>query len=197
MMHAHVADHDLVVAALGGDERAWDALVDRYAQSLWNAIRLRGLDADSAAAIHHATWLDLADRLDDLVEPARVGEWLTAMVSYKSDQALLVQGNDRRREVRLPAVFPITLSFLDDDWLFEGESVDLSAGGLRGRAGDGVPVGPVVVAISACDRVIATAAQVVAASPTPGGDVDLHVAFSRLNGPRRDSLGRLLLALRA
>jgi hypothetical protein len=199
MTHRDVADHDLVVAALGGDQRAWDELVDRFAQPVWDVIRRRGLDADAASAVHHATWLDLADQLGELAEPACVGEWLTAMASYRSDQALLVGGDDRRREVRVPAVLPITLSPSDDDRLFDGESVDLSAGGLRGRAGPGLRsvTAPVLVAVSAADRVVVTTARIVAASSTQGGDVDLHVAFSGLAGPRRDALDQLLLAVSA
>jgi len=42
----------LVMRARTGDERAWDALVERYTPLIWSLCRRHGLDAAGAAARH-------------------------------------------------------------------------------------------------------------------------------------------------
>jgi DNA-directed RNA polymerase specialized sigma24 family protein len=61
---------DLVARARGGDQRAWDAIVERYAPLVWSICRryrLSGADIDDAG---QAVWLQLVDRLDTIRDPA-------------------------------------------------------------------------------------------------------------------------------
>jgi DNA-directed RNA polymerase specialized sigma24 family protein len=66
----------LIVAAAGGDQDAWDELVDRHAQHLWDWLRSFGLDAATAAAISQLSWRRLADHLDDLGTDEELCDWL-------------------------------------------------------------------------------------------------------------------------
>jgi RNA polymerase sigma factor (sigma-70 family) len=67
---------DLVTRAKNGQQRAWDALVERYAPLVWSicrAHRLSDADADDAG---QAVWLHLAGQLDNIHDPAALAGWL-------------------------------------------------------------------------------------------------------------------------
>ncbi len=67
---------DLVTRARGGEQQAWDALVERYAPLVWaicRRYRLSGADADDAG---QAVWLHLVDKLDSIRNPAALPGWL-------------------------------------------------------------------------------------------------------------------------
>jgi len=67
---------ELVTRARNGQQRAWDALVERYAPFVWSICRryqLSGADADDAS---RAVWLHLVDQLDDIRDPAALAGWL-------------------------------------------------------------------------------------------------------------------------
>ena len=66
----------LVRAAAGGDVGAWDRLVDGFAGVVWSVTRAFGLSHADAADVSQTTWLRLAENLDNLKDPARVGGWL-------------------------------------------------------------------------------------------------------------------------
>jgi RNA polymerase sigma factor (sigma-70 family) len=66
----------LVAAAGGGDRKAWEGLVQRYAGLVWGVARALGLDPADAADVSQTTWLRLAEHLGRLREPDRVGAWL-------------------------------------------------------------------------------------------------------------------------
>src|SRR2546423_1842788 len=67
---------ELVWAAAGGDESAWRALVDRFNGLVWSVIQGYRLGAADAADVNQATWLRLAENIDRIREPERVGAWL-------------------------------------------------------------------------------------------------------------------------
>jgi DNA-directed RNA polymerase specialized sigma24 family protein len=56
----------LIAAAAAGDQHAWDTLVDRLAQYVWDTARDAGLDVEAAAAVSQLCWMRLADHLDGL-----------------------------------------------------------------------------------------------------------------------------------
>ena len=68
--------HRAVTAAGRGDQRAWDALVDRHSQAVWDTVRALGFDGPDSADICVLAWLRLADHgvgvLDDAHVRARV-----------------------------------------------------------------------------------------------------------------------------
>lgn len=66
----------LVRAAAGGDQKAWDSLVERYAGLVWAVIRGHRLTGADAADASQTTWLRLVEHAHGLQDPARVGAWL-------------------------------------------------------------------------------------------------------------------------
>jgi RNA polymerase sigma factor (sigma-70 family) len=92
----------LLSAARAGDQRAWDALVERYTGLLWAVARGYRLDRADAGDVVQLTWLRLVERLDTITEPERLGGWLTTTMRRECLQLFR-----RRRERPAPV----------DDWL--------------------------------------------------------------------------------
>ena len=67
---------ELVARAGGGDQVAWDELVDRFGGMVWAVARAHALDARDAADVSQVTWLLLAQHLGRLREPERLDAWL-------------------------------------------------------------------------------------------------------------------------
>jgi RNA polymerase sigma factor (sigma-70 family) len=67
---------DLVMRARTGDQRAWDAIVERYAPLVWSICRrYRLADADAADA-GQAVWLQLVEHIGQIRDPASLPGWL-------------------------------------------------------------------------------------------------------------------------
>ncbi len=66
----------LVTRARGGDKRAWDALVERYAPLIWSICRKYRLGRDDADDIGQNVWMRLVDQLDKIRDPAALPGWL-------------------------------------------------------------------------------------------------------------------------
>lgn len=66
----------LLAAASAGDQRAWDALVERYTSLLWSVVRSYRLPAPDAADVVQTTWLRLVEHLDRIADPDRLPGWL-------------------------------------------------------------------------------------------------------------------------
>ena len=70
-------DIDLVGRALDNDQAAWNQLVAKYTRLVWHVIHgFPQLDADLKADVHQTVWLRLAEQLEHLRDPAKVGGWL-------------------------------------------------------------------------------------------------------------------------
>jgi len=67
---------DLVASARGGEVRAWDAIVERYAPLIWSICRQYRLGRDDADDVRQSVWLRLVDQLDKIREPAALPGWL-------------------------------------------------------------------------------------------------------------------------
>lgn len=65
-----------VQAAARGDQRAWNALVERYAGLVWSVARGYRLSDADAADVSQATWLRLVENLDRVRDPAAIAGWL-------------------------------------------------------------------------------------------------------------------------
>jgi RNA polymerase sigma factor (sigma-70 family) len=66
----------LVTRARHGDQRAWDALVERYAPLVWSichSYQLSGADTDD---VGQTVWLHLVTHLDQLRKPAALPGWI-------------------------------------------------------------------------------------------------------------------------
>lgn len=67
---------DLVHAATGGDQEAWNDLVERYAPLVWSVIRSYRLSGQDAEDISQTLWLRLVEHLGGLREPAALPGWI-------------------------------------------------------------------------------------------------------------------------
>jgi RNA polymerase sigma factor (sigma-70 family) len=68
---------ELVGRAAAGDQRAWDAIVERYSGLVWSICRACGLNPADAAEVSQTTWLRLVQHLASLRDPERIGSWLS------------------------------------------------------------------------------------------------------------------------
>lgn len=87
LTQAHTPTTDagaLVRAAAGGDQQAWGALVDRFSRLIWAIARNHRLCADDAAEVSQTTWLRLAEHIDRLQDPSKVGGWLATTARHES-----------------------------------------------------------------------------------------------------------------
>jgi RNA polymerase sigma factor (sigma-70 family) len=66
----------LLAAAAAGDERGWDALLDRFGSIIWAVARAHRLGDADAADVTQATWTTLLTHLDQIKDPDRLGAWL-------------------------------------------------------------------------------------------------------------------------
>jgi RNA polymerase sigma factor (sigma-70 family) len=66
----------LVRAAECGDERAWNAIVQRYAGIIWAVARAHRLSDADAADAAQATWMRLVQSLGRLRQPAALPGWI-------------------------------------------------------------------------------------------------------------------------
>jgi RNA polymerase sigma factor (sigma-70 family) len=67
---------DLVTRATHGDERAWDALVERYAPLVWSICRRYWLSDADTHDVSQSVWLGLVSHLSKLRDPAALPGWL-------------------------------------------------------------------------------------------------------------------------
>jgi RNA polymerase sigma factor (sigma-70 family) len=67
---------DLVMRARDGDQRAWDAIVERYAPLVWSICRQYWLDGADAGDAGQAVWLQLVDHIGQIRDPAALPGWL-------------------------------------------------------------------------------------------------------------------------
>ena len=67
---------DLIASARTGDERAWAALIERYAPLVWSICRKYGLSDADAEDAGQNVWLQLVRQLDQVRDPAALPGWL-------------------------------------------------------------------------------------------------------------------------
>lgn len=74
---------EVVAAARGGDQRAWDVLVERYSGLVWAVARSHRLGPSDAADVFQTTWLRLVEHLDDVRDPDKLGGWLSSTARHE------------------------------------------------------------------------------------------------------------------
>ena len=82
----------LVEEAAGGSQDAWNALVDRFASTVWAIARGHRLNPSDAADVFQTTWLRLVEHLDKIQQPDRVGAWLATTARHESLRVLRMGG---------------------------------------------------------------------------------------------------------
>src|SRR6516165_8015312 len=78
----------LVLRARTGDERAWDALVERYAPLIWSLCRRYRLDAADTADVGQSVWLQLVNHLAEIRDPAALPGWLATTTRRECERVL-------------------------------------------------------------------------------------------------------------
>jgi DNA-directed RNA polymerase specialized sigma24 family protein len=82
----------LVARASAGEQGAWDQLVDRYGGLVWAVARAHGLGRKDASDVSQVTWLLLAQHLDALQQPERLGSWLLGTATREADRMRRLRG---------------------------------------------------------------------------------------------------------
>jgi RNA polymerase sigma factor (sigma-70 family) len=84
----------LVGRAADGEERAWEELVERFGGLVWATARSVGLSNTAASDVSQTTWLRLAEHLNRLREPDRVGSWLTTTARHEAIRVARLASRD-------------------------------------------------------------------------------------------------------
>jgi len=79
---------ELVRRAAGGDQVAWDGLVDRFGGLVWNVARAHRLDSSDAADVCQTVWLRLVEHLARLRDPDALGGWLATTTRHEAVRVL-------------------------------------------------------------------------------------------------------------
>jgi RNA polymerase sigma factor (sigma-70 family) len=85
----------LVVAARGGDQHAWNAIVDRYAPLVWAICRRHDLSRLDTDDVGQSVWLKLVEHLEDIRDPAALPGWIATTTR---NECLRVLRTSRSRE---------------------------------------------------------------------------------------------------
>jgi RNA polymerase sigma factor (sigma-70 family) len=92
----------LVARAAGGDQAAWNALIDAFGGVVWAATRAHRLGAADAADVFQVTWMRLVEKLDDVRDPACLGGWLATTARRESLKVVRRAGRIIPRSDDLP-----------------------------------------------------------------------------------------------
>jgi RNA polymerase sigma factor (sigma-70 family) len=77
-------DKHLLLACRGGDEAAWEALVNRYQRLIYAIPRRAGLDEDQSAEVFQEVFTTLFQRMNDIEEPEKLHAWLVTTARRKT-----------------------------------------------------------------------------------------------------------------
>lgn len=70
---------DLVAFAKGGDARAWDALVERFAPLIWSICRKYQLDRTDAEDVAQNVWMIFVNHLESIRDSTALAGWLATI----------------------------------------------------------------------------------------------------------------------
>ncbi len=74
---------EMVAAAHGGDNAAWNSLVQRFSGSVWAIARAYRLNSADAAEVTQSVWLKLVENLGKIRDPGSVGAWLATVTRHE------------------------------------------------------------------------------------------------------------------
>lgn len=78
----------LLHAALEGDDRAWNRIVDEYTNLLWWIARSHRLDDATAADVVQTVWLQLVQHGRAITEPDRLPAWLATVARREAQRRM-------------------------------------------------------------------------------------------------------------
>ena len=139
---------DLVTRARGGDIRAWDALVERFAPVIWSICRQHRLGRADADDVGQNVWLRLVAQLDNIREPAALPGWLAT--TARRECGHLVRAARGPRAAR----YPLDAETIPDEQAGPAEQELLAAerhAALRQAFADLPPDGQRLIALLAAD----------------------------------------------
>lgn len=90
---------DLVSRALEGDDRAWGALVSRYAPLVMSVCRRHRLDEADTLDVAQGVWLSLLEHLGSIREPAALPGWIATTTRRECLHLLTGKGGRQRAEL--------------------------------------------------------------------------------------------------
>ncbi len=111
--HEHM--QELLEAAAGGSQDAWDAIVQQFGGLVWSVIRSFRLDPATAADVSQTTWLRLVENLSRIRKPEALAGWLATTAKRECFRVIA----HRQRYVPTVAVEVLT------DPVFVDPSADL------------------------------------------------------------------------
>jgi len=117
----------LLRSAAGGDEAAWEEIVDRFSGLVWATARAHRLSRDDAADVAQTTWLRLVENLDRIRDPERLGAWLATTARRESLRLIRRGGRERPSD-------EIDLFDAPDEDTIERRLLDRERGGVLWRA---------------------------------------------------------------
>lgn len=82
----------LVIGAAGGDAAAWQGLVERFSGLVWSITRAHRLSSADSADVFQTTWLRLAEHIQRIDQPDRVGAWLATAARRECLQCMRSAG---------------------------------------------------------------------------------------------------------
>jgi RNA polymerase sigma factor (sigma-70 family) len=77
-------DANLVRACRGGDESAWNELVERYQRLIITIPRRAGLSEEQASDVFQEVFLTLFQKLDEIEQPDRIRSWMVTTAKFKT-----------------------------------------------------------------------------------------------------------------
>jgi RNA polymerase sigma factor (sigma-70 family) len=170
---------DLVMRARGGDQRAWDTIVERYAPLVWSICRryrLAGADANDAS---QGVWLQLVDHIGRIRDPAALPGWLATTTGRECGRLVRAERRTSRPGGRVLDAedIPDERAVLADDELLRAER----HAALREALADLPP---------SCQRLIALLAE---DPPVPYGQISarLGIPAGSIGPTRRRCLAKL------
>ncbi|WP_148615253.1 RNA polymerase sigma factor [Nocardioides rubriscoriae] len=86
---------DLVAAAQGGDQDAWDAIVERFVPLVGAIARQHRLSEADGDDVSQTVWLRLVEHLGDLREPAALPGWIRTTTRHECLRVIAVRGRTR------------------------------------------------------------------------------------------------------
>ena len=92
----------LVERAVAGDERAWAAIVERFAPLVWSICRRFGLNHHDLDDVAQAVWLRLLDHLATIRTPDALPGWLATTTRRECLRHLHVASGRQNRQAAVP-----------------------------------------------------------------------------------------------
>jgi len=87
------SDADLIKLCRGGDQSAWNELVDRFQRLVFAIPRRAGLSEDAASDIFQEVFVTLLEKLDEIEQPEKLRSWLVTTAKFKT--WAIVRGDKR------------------------------------------------------------------------------------------------------